>query len=127
MFEATRPNRRRSRRCSIMWPATIDDGKRSKPCTITDLSERGARLEMPSAVMPRSRVRLLCERFGELHGVVVWCKGSTAGLRFSLPTADVMRLLMPLVPGMGRRQPPTPDTAATARDRFSFGRKVRAA
>lgn len=130
MFEAARVNRRRTRRCNIMWPATIDEGGRDRTCTITDLSERGARLELPSPVRPHSRVKLLCERFGELHGVVVWCKGTAAGIRFNLPAADIARLLTPLVPGMGRRHPAPPALPVPAMDygeRHGFGRKARAA
>jgi len=125
MREATRLNRRRTRRCRILWPATIEFGSQSKPCTIADLSEKGARLDLPGPIPSGSRARLLCERFGELHGVVVWCKGAAAGLRFNLPAADIMRLLTPIVPGMGRRQPTMPEPMDE--ERRLFGRKARAA
>lgn len=130
MFEAARINRRRKRRCNIMWPASIHEGGRDRPCTITDLSEKGARLDLPSPLRPHSRVKLLCERFGELHGVVVWCKGTAAGIRFNLPAADIARLLTPLVPGMGRRHPAPPALPVPAMDygeRHGFGRKTRVA
>ena len=125
MIVATRLNRRRVRRCRILWPATVEFGERSRLCTITDLSERGARLDLPGMIPIGGRIRLLCERFGELHGVVIWCKDAMAGLRFSLPADDVRRLLMPIVPGMGRRELAMP--AAEFAARFTFGRKSRAA
>jgi len=113
-----------------MWPATVDDGARVRLCTIADLSEKGARLELSGPVPPQSRVKLLCERFGELQGVVVWCRGNVAGMRFNLPAADIARLLTPLVPGMGRRhpaQPAPPGTAMADGEHHGFGRKSRVA
>ena len=127
MFEAARINRRRTRRCNIMWPATIDEGGRDHPCTITDLSEKGARLTLHGALPSRARVKLLCDRFGELQGVVIWCKGTQVGLRFNLPAADIARLLTPLVPGMGRRQSAVPGPATDSEKRHGFGRKARVA
>ncbi|MGH7004184.1 MAG: PilZ domain-containing protein [Alphaproteobacteria bacterium] len=123
MFGGMPINRRRSRRCSIMWPATIENGAQTTPCTILDLSDKGARVEVSGTLPPRSRVNLQCERFGDLHGVVIWSRGTTVGVRFNLPAADIVRLLTPLVPGLGRRMP-APDPPDE--DRQFFGRKSRA-
>lgn len=125
MYQPIKPNHRRARRCNILWAAAVAHGDVTKPCTITDLSETGARLDLIGPIPKGTRIKLICERFGELHGVVMWCNGLTAGLRFNLGTAEVARLLSPIVPGMGRRQTAIPPHAIPARP--LFGRKARAA
>ena len=124
MFAAPKSNRRRTRRCNIMWPATIVQGKATWVCTILDVSQMGAKIEAPGAKMSRGGFSLQCERFGELQGSVIWASGEMAGLRFSLPPTEIMKLLSPHVPGLGRREftaPPRDPSVPL------FGRKVRAA
>ena len=125
MYATMRLNKRRARRCNILWAAAIVQGDVTKPCTITDLSETGARLDLIGPIPRGSRVKLMCENFGELHGVVAWCNGLAAGMRFNLSPAEIARLLTPIVPGMGRRQPALP--SAPVPERRAFGRKARAA
>jgi len=117
--------RRRARRCNIRWVAAIVHQDVTKPCTITDLSETGARLELIGPVATGARIKLMCERFGELYGTVMWCNGLSAGMRFNLGAAEIARLLTPLVPGMGRRQTALHQIPVPARQ--YFGRKARAA
>lgn len=125
MYESARLNHRRSRRWNIRWDALVTTGDTTKPCIVTDLSETGARVELIGALPKGTRIKLTCERFGELHGVVMWCRGLTAGLRFNLGAAEIARILTPIVPGMGRRQAAAPPS--TVVPRFSFGKKIRAA
>ena len=125
MYESARLNHRRARRWNIRWDATVTTGDTTKPCIVTDLSETGARVELIGALPKGTRIKLTCERFGELHGVVMWCRGLTAGLRFNLGAAEIARILTPIVPGMGRRQAVAPPS--TVVPRLSFGKKIRAA
>lgn len=125
MYEAIRLNHRRARRWNIRWDSLIVEKAATKPCVVTDLSETGARVELIGPVPKGARIKLVCERFGELHGVVMWCKGLSAGIRFNLGAAEVARILTPIVPGMGRRAAPTRHQAIVPR--FSFGKKSRAA
>ena len=125
MYESTRLNHRRARRWNIRWDSLIETGDQTKPCVITDLSDTGARLELIGQVTKGARIKLTCDRFGELHGVVMWCRGLTAGIRFNLGAAEIARILTPIVPGMGRRTPVAPSSNVIPR--FSFGKKVRAA
>ena len=125
MYEAIRLNNRRARRWNIRWDSLIVENASTKPCVITDLSETGARLELIGSVPKGARIKLVCERFGELHGVVMWCRGNLAGMRFNLGAAEIARILTPIVPGMGRRAAPVQPHSVVPR--FSFGKKVRAA
>jgi hypothetical protein len=125
MYDTMRLNHRRARRWNIRWDALIAAGDITKPCVVTDLSETGARLELIGQVAKGTRIKVTCERFGELHGTVMWCRGLTAGIRFNLAAAEIARILTPIVPGMGRR--PAGASAPTVVPRFSFGKKARAA
>ena len=118
-------NRRRMRRSNIMWPAALSDGTQNLPCTIVDVSDKGARLEMPYPVAARARVTIQCAQFGSLDGVVMWRRGSAVGVRFNLAGDEILRILAPLVPGIGRRVPaiPAPDTTPPPA-REAFGRKA---
>lgn len=123
-YEKPRPDRRCVRRWHVMWPSTLVIDEREYPCTIMDLSEFGARVEVRGLLQGSSMATLQSERFGRLEGRVQWARGAEAGLRFEAVPEAVMQLLKPLVPGMGRRDkvveapPPVPQ-------RRSFGRFLR--
>lgn len=125
MYESARLNHRRARRWNIRWDATVTTGDTTKPCIVTDLSETGARVELIGALPKGTRIKLTCDRFGELHGVIMWCRGLSAGIRFNLSAAEIARTLTPIVPGMGRRA--VASRTSTVVPRFSFGKKVRVA
>lgn len=99
-----RPNWRRSRRWSIMWPATVvaPDGYQYQ-CTILDISEWGARVESEFSPVPIMKMKLQCYRFGSISGNVVWTRGKTAGIRFDVAPAEVAAVLKSIVPGLDRR------------------------
>jgi hypothetical protein len=109
-----RPDRRRVRRWNVMWPATLTIEGHEYRCTIMDLSEFGARIEVRGLQHGSSSAKLHSERFGHLDGRLQWARGAEAGLRFEAAPEAVMLLLKPIVPGMGRRDkalhtpPPVP-------------------
>lgn len=111
-------NRRRARRRAVMWPAVVKQGERSWSCTIVNVSLVGARLNLIGAVPPRSRVQLICDRFGALEANMMWRGGMFAGLRFLASPREVGAVLGPLVPGLDRDEPPPPQ-------RRPFGRLPR--
>jgi hypothetical protein len=119
-----RPDRRCVRRWNVMWPATLVIEGHEYHCTITDLSEFGARIRVKGLHYGPSVATLQSERFGHLEGRVQWARGVEAGLRFEAAPEAVMQLLKPDVPGMGRRDkvvdapPPVPQ-------RRSLGRIIR--
>jgi hypothetical protein len=101
-------NRRRARRRAVMWPAVIKQGERSWSCTIVNVSTVGARLNLIGAVAPKSRVLLMCDRFGALEANMMWRDGMYAGLKFLAPPHEIETVLGPLVPGLGRDEPAQP-------------------
>lgn len=61
-----------------------EDGASSPSCIIVNLSEGGARIQMPEGETPPLRGTLIDVRTGALHqGHVVWRSGSFAGVSFS--------------------------------------------
>lgn len=123
-YEKTRPDRRSVRRWNVMWPATLTIEGRHHPCTILDLSEFGARIEARGLQFGPSLAELQAECFGSLVARIQWARGAEAGLRFQAGPEDVMCILRPLVPGMGRRAKVqgTPEPILARR---SFARLVR--
>jgi hypothetical protein len=123
-YERLRPDRRCARRWNVMWSGTLVIEDHEYRCTIMDLSEFGARIEVKGLRHGPSLATLKSERFGRLEGRVQWARGVEAGLRFEAAPELVMQLLKPVVPGMGRRDkagyapPPVPE-------RRSFGRMIR--
>jgi hypothetical protein len=102
MFSSIRT--RRPRRWPIQWPATIVQDSATWMCTILDVSQFGVKVLAPDAVLRRTRLSLRCDRFGALDGVIVWSNGNMAGVRFSLPPTEIIRILESHMPGLGRRE-----------------------
>ncbi len=122
--EKSRPDRRCVRRWNVMWPAILVIEGHEYPCTIMDLSEFGARIEVKGLHHEPSLATLQSERFGHLEGCVQWARGVEAGLRFAAAPEAVMQLLKPVVPGMGRREKAVP-TPPPVPQRRSIGRIIR--
>jgi hypothetical protein len=112
------------RRWNVMWPAVlIVDGSQSYACTILDLSQTGARIDIYALSFRSPRVTLKCDRFGQFDAQLKWSRGGKAGLRFEATPHDVVEVLKKVVPGMGRREAPAP----TREKRATFGRLKAAA
>ena len=103
-FPKPRPDRRRVRRWNVLWPATVTIEGRDYPCTIRDLSEFGARIEALGVRYGPVLANLQSANFGSLEGLILWARGADAGLQFEMAPEAVMRLLKPIVPGLGRRE-----------------------
>jgi hypothetical protein len=87
------------------------------------VSQFSVKVLAPDAVLRQTRLSLQCDRFGELDGVVVWSNGNMAGVRFSLPPTETIRILEPHLPGLGRREIiPSPSSVSSTP---LFGRKAR--
>ena len=122
--EKLRPDRRCARRWNVMWPATVVVEGHTYHCTIKDLSEHGARIEVRGLPHGMTLANLESERFGGLAGRIQWARGIEAGLRFEAAPEVVMQLLKPIVPGMGRREKAIPALAPVPQRR-SLGRLIR--
>jgi hypothetical protein len=123
MDQAERANRRRCRRWNVIWPAVVSHGDRQYPCTILDISERGARVEGLAGSLPKAAVKLQCERFGSLEGWLIWTRGKVAGIGFAAAPAEIVRVLKPVVPGLDRRDLAALAPAPRTPPRPAFGRK----
>lgn len=115
--------RRSMRRWTVMLPATLTIEGRDHPCTILDLSESGARILARGLQFGPSLAELQSERFGCLAARILWARGAEAGLRFEAAAEEVMKVLRPFVPGLGRREKASAPQASGPRR--SFGRMIR--
>jgi hypothetical protein len=124
MDKVGRTNRRRSRRWNVIWPAVVAHGDRQYPCTILDISERGARVEGLAGSLPKAAVKLQSERFGSLDGYLIWTRGKVAGIGFAAAPAEIVRVLKPVVPGLDRRELAALEPALKTTPRSAFGRRT---
>ncbi len=61
------------------------------PCTIVDISERGARLQFVGVAPPHDNFMLVIEDLGEVHsGTVRWRRGTTVGIEFTRDPDDLL-------------------------------------
>lgn len=123
-YEKLRPDRRCVRRWNVMWPAKLVIDEHEYPCTIMDLSEFGARIEVRGLQHEPFVATLQSERFGHLECRVQWARGAEAGLRFEATREAIMQLLKPIVPGLGRREK-VADAPPPVPQRRSLGRMIR--
>jgi hypothetical protein len=85
---------RKSRRQTVRYPVWIDSGSGGAVrAVLTDVSDTGARVELPTAGSLPSHVIL---RLSETGGVlrrcgVVWAAGGRLGLRFDAPAVNPRR------------------------------------
>ncbi len=76
-----------------MWPGVVLHGYHRSPCTIVDVSRRGAKLSVAVELPLKGYVVLLSENFGSLEGTVIWSRDRMAGIKFSDPAAAALRSL----------------------------------
>ncbi len=60
-------------------------------CLLVDVSEcgLGLRLAEPLSLLPETPVTFECQELGLLRGHIVWCRGTTVGLRLDEGLTDV--------------------------------------
>ena len=93
-------NRRHKKRWAVTWPARLIQGPCEWPCTILNISDRGAKLEINGEIAPGAPVVLSCKKFGHLHGYLKWRRGVRAGVAFEASPAEVAAVLEPALPGI---------------------------
>lgn len=108
-----------------MWTGVLVHSDTEYPCTVLDISELGARVEVTKVPARPSLVKLRCPQFGTLEGWLLWSRGEKAGIRFHLPPSEVFERLKAVVPGLGRKNPAKLPAAETASTRPAFGRVPR--
>lgn len=70
------------RRLRANWPALLRRGGVGVPCTVIDVSQAGAKLLIEGEFCIDDHVWLIVEGIGPIPAVIVWRRGSHAGLRF---------------------------------------------
>jgi hypothetical protein len=77
------PQRRHSARRTICQPCTITYNRTTAEAFVRDVSPGGFGLERVPQLAPKTLVLVELPSGRRFTGVVAWCKGSTAGVRFS--------------------------------------------
>jgi len=77
------PQRRRTARRTICQPCTITHNRMTSQAFVRDVSPGGFGLERVPQLVPKSLVLIELPSGRRFTGVVVWCNGSAAGVRFS--------------------------------------------
>jgi len=77
------PQRRQSARRTICQPCTITYNRTTAQAFVRDVAPGGFGLERVPQLTPKSLVLIELPSGRRFTGVVAWCKGSTAGIRFA--------------------------------------------
>ncbi|GAK34250.1 MULTISPECIES: PilZ domain-containing protein [Iodidimonas] len=93
--EITTKDRRTHPRRSVIWMGTLKVGDFSFSCRVLDLSLAGARIKLALPLKRNAAVTLSITRCGDLPAEISWHKDDRLGLNFTIPAAEVRRLLGP--------------------------------
>lgn len=72
-----------SRRLRTDWPAELRTSDGRLPCTVVDVSSRGARLSLHQAPAEGTRVWLMVETIGNIAAQVIWQRDGQIGIQFT--------------------------------------------
>ena len=72
--------RRKHARKGSIWHAQFQTPAGNFDCFVTNLSPRGARIEIDHPVALKQVVTLIMEPLGEFTGVVAWCRNGALGI-----------------------------------------------
>lgn len=77
------PQRRQSARRTICQPCTITHNRETSQAFVRDVAPGGFGLERVSQLMPKTLVQIELPSGRRFTGIVAWCNGSSAGVRFT--------------------------------------------
>jgi hypothetical protein len=77
------PQRRQSARRTICQPCTITHNRETSQAFVRDVAPGGFGLERVSQLMPKTLVQIELPSGRRFTGIVAWCRGSSAGVRFT--------------------------------------------
>ena len=77
------PQRRQSARRTICQPCTITHNRETSQAFVRDVAPGGSGLERVSRLVPKTLVQIELPSGRRFSGVVAWCNGSSAGVRFT--------------------------------------------
>ena len=93
-------DRRSCPRRLVLWSGRLHAGTQDHEGIFLDLSASGAMLRLTEPVAVPAGVTVSAERFGTLHGRVVWQRQNVVGLRFSETPRQVARAVGDSAPGL---------------------------
>lgn len=79
------PQRRQSARRSVCQPCQLTYNRATSQAFVRDVSPGGFGLERVPQLLPKSQVEIEMPSGRRFSGVVAWCSGSSAGVRFARP------------------------------------------
>lgn len=93
-------DRRLFARSHVIWDGRLRSGGQEQGCVILDLSATGAMVRLTENAPSPAHVAVCADRFGELHGRVVWQQDNVVGLSFAERPQQIARILANAVPGL---------------------------
>jgi hypothetical protein len=79
------PQRRQSARRTVCQPCQLTHNQVTSPAFVRDVSPGGFGLERVPQLVPKTVVQIEMPSGRRFTGVVAWCSGSSAGIRFTRP------------------------------------------
>ena len=79
------PQRRQSARRTVCQPCVLTHNRATSQAFVRDVSPGGFGLERVPQLVPKTAVEIELPSGRRFFGVVAWCSGSSAGVRFSRP------------------------------------------
>jgi hypothetical protein len=76
-------DRRKHYRREVRWWAQIEVGTDRFACSVSELSQSGARVCVAQRVTPMELVRLEMPPFGDFRGKIVWSSDGVVGIQFA--------------------------------------------
>lgn len=76
-------DRRKHYRHRVRWWGQLEIGTDRFACTVSDLSQSGARVSVAHPVMAKELVRLEMPPFGDFEGNVTWSRDGVVGIQFA--------------------------------------------
>ena len=92
--------RRLYTRSHVVWNGRLRCGAEEQGCVILDLSATGAMVRLSESSANPAHVVVSTDRFGELHGRIVWQQDNVVGVRFAKRPQQIARVLGDSVPGL---------------------------
>ncbi len=80
------------RRLQTDWPAELNCPDGRLPCTVLDVSSRGARLSLHNGPAEGMRVWLVVETIGSIAAQVIWRRANQIGIQFTEMQSWIGRL-----------------------------------
>ena len=81
--------RRRYKRRTVLWPATLHVGQHDFSCQIWNLSLGGARVRVDIPLKEGTEITLKVPGRGDLPAVIAWSEQGALGLDFTVPKSLV--------------------------------------